>query len=118
MTEIVECGRTIAGEIVAFDIQWDEDFDAADVAWAVHIRSHDGAEQVRLVHELVGGSSSQYVEGPTGRQHVDVDADLGTDEVTVRFPANVVGVAVDWPVWTAVLTIEGEDVSEQVIPPG
>jgi hypothetical protein len=34
----------------------------------------------------------------------------------VRFPAEVVGVAVEWPVWTTVLTIEGEDVSHMVVP--
>ena len=115
MTQIVECGRTVAGEIVAFDIQWDGGLSGEDVDWAARICSPED-EEVRLVHRRAGGTSEQYVEGPTGRVDVDVDADVRDDDVIVRFPAPVVGVAVDWPTWIAVLTVDGEEVARQAIP--
>ena len=36
--------------------------------------------------------------------------------MTARYPAEVVGVAVDWPVWKALLVVDGIAVSEQLIP--
>ena len=43
---------------------------------------------------------------------------MGEGEVTARFPAEVVGVAVEWPLWTAVVSVDGQVVAEQVIPTG
>ena len=58
---------------------------------------------------------SQYARDlSTGRtQEVSPDADLGLDagEITVRFPADVVGLAVEWPSWQAVILVAGEDVA-------
>jgi hypothetical protein len=115
MTQIRECGRTVAGDLVAFDIQWDGDLAGDDVAWAALVCSVDD-EELRLVHRLAGGSAQQYVEGQRGRQDVDVDADVREDDVIVRFPASVVGVAVDWPTWVAVLAVDGEEIARQAIP--
>jgi hypothetical protein len=115
MTNIRECGRTVAGDLVAFDIQWDGELPGDDVVWAAHICSVDD-EEVRLVHRLAGGTAEQYVEGEKGRRDVEVDADVREDDVIVRFPSNVVGVAVDWPTWVAVLVVDGEEVARQAIP--
>ena len=115
MTQIRECGRTVAGDLVAFDIQWDGDLEGDDVAWVALVCSVDD-EEVHLVHRVKGGSAEQYVEGERGRQDVDVDADVREDDVIVRFPASVVGVAVDWPTWVAVVAVDGEEVARQAIP--
>jgi hypothetical protein len=57
------------------------------------------------------------LDGVSGRRHdLAEDADLSDDELVVRFPANVVGVAVEWPVWTAVITVDGDDVAHHVVP--
>jgi hypothetical protein len=45
---------------------------------------------------------------------LDPDAEVGSAGITARFPTNVVGVAVEWPVWRAVITVDGADVAEQV----
>ena len=116
MTEIRHCGRTVAGDFLAFDIQWEGDLpESASVAWSMVVTGPDGSETVRLVHER-GAREAQYVEAATGRQDVDVDADVDDGEITVRFPANVVGVAVEWPVWTAVITADGEELATCVVP--
>ena len=116
--EITECGRTVAGDVVAFTIEWDGE-PAGEVAWAVRISSPDQAEEVVLGCSLGdddGSADRQWVESEGRRQDVEVDADLGEGEVTARFPAEVVGVAVEWPVWTAAIAVDGETVAEQVIP--
>jgi hypothetical protein len=116
--EIVECGRTIAGDLVAFTIEWDGE-PAGEVSWVVRISSADQAEAVVLgcsLGEDGGSADRQWVEAEGRRQDVEVDADLGEGEVTARFPAEVVGVAVEWPVWTAAIAVDGQTVAEQVIP--
>jgi hypothetical protein len=118
MTEITECGRTMAGEFVAFDIQWDGDLEGQSVTWSMVISSQDGKGVVRLGYEnLEGDFAAQYVadESSQRRTEVDRNADLRDHEITVRFPANIVGVAVEWPVWTALLTVDGQDVASQVV---
>lgn len=112
---IHNCGRTIAGGFVAFDMRWEGQVPPdADVQWSVCVS--EGREEVRLVHARSARGVEQYVVGVAGREDVQPDADLSDDEITVRFRAEVVGVAVEWPVWTTVLTIDGEDVSHMVIP--
>jgi hypothetical protein len=112
---IHNCGRTISGGFVAFDMRWDGRVPSdRDVQWSARVS--EGREEVRLVHARTAGRAEQYILGAGGRQDVDPDADLSDDEITVRFPAEVVGVAVEWPMWTTVLTIEGEDVSHMVVP--
>ena len=115
MTKIAECGRTIAGEVVAFDIQWEGDLSGDEVAWSARVRSPEG-EEVRLVLERSGGANRQYVEAAGGREDVKADADVRDDDVIARFPASVVGVAAEWPVWTAVISVDGHEVAEQQIP--
>ncbi len=113
--EITNCGRTVAGDFVAWDVEWDGDLpDDADVQWSMVVA--DGEEEVRLVHGLRTDGIEQYIVGAAGRDDVEADADLSDGQITVRFPADLVGVAVEWPVWTAVLTVAGEDVSQQVVP--
>ena len=113
--EITNCGRTVSGDFVAWDVRWDGELPAdVDVQWSMVVA--DGEEEVRLVHGRRGDVAEQYVVGAAGREDVDADADLSGGEITVRFPADVVGVAVEWPVWTAVLTVAGEDVSQRVVP--
>jgi hypothetical protein len=115
MVQIRECGRTVAGTLVAFDIQWDGDLAGDDDAWSAVICSPEN-EEVCLVHRVSGGTAEQYAEGTAGRQDVDVDADLRDDDVIVRFPASVVGVATEWPTWVAVVTVDGEEVAREAIP--
>ena len=115
--EIANCGRTVAGGLVAFDITWDGDL-GDDVVWSVRIGNDDQSETLELVLARRGGTDEQYVSGEGGREDVEPDADVSDDHVTARFPADVVGVAAEWPVWTAVLAVGGEVVAEQVIPVG
>jgi hypothetical protein len=113
--EITHCGRTVSGNFVAWDLRWEGDLpEGSDVVWAMVVS--DGVEEIRLVHEQVSGGRAQYVAGAGGREDVDPDADVSDHEITVRFRADVVGVAVEWPVWTAVLTVEGVEVSTMVVP--
>ena len=117
MTEITGCGRTMAGKYIAFDIQWDGPLQGHSVTWSMVVSSEDGQGAVRLAYESTGGEvAAQYVADETSgrRTPVDRDADLRDQEITVRFPANVVGVAIEWPVWKAVLTVDGEDVASQI----
>jgi hypothetical protein len=115
---IEHCGRTIAASVVAFDIRWSGELPAdSEVTWAVRVTSGDADENVELGHRRCGERLSQYARDlSTGRtQEVSPDADLdpGPDagEITVRFPADVVGLAVEWPTWQAVIEVAGEDVS-------
>jgi hypothetical protein len=116
MTEIRECGRTVGGGVVAFTIAWEGEL-AGDVAWVVTVSGDDPGERVALVHERAGDAfSGQYVEAEGRRTDLDEDATRGDDDITARFPAEVVGVAAEWPVWKAALVVDGTVVSEQIIP--
>ena len=116
MTEIRECGRTVGGGVVAFTIAWDGEL-TGTVAWVVPVTGDASGDRVSLVHEREGGAvSGQYVEAEGRRTDVEEDASLGEDDITARFPAEVVGVAVDWPVWKAALVVDGTAVAEQIIP--
>ena len=116
---IKHCGRTVAGDYVAFDIQWEGTLpDARTTTWEMVVTAPDGVETVRLTHQQVGGRAGQHVEAESGRVELDADAEVDDGEVTVRFPANVVGVAVEWPVWTAVITADGEEIASCVVPVG
>jgi hypothetical protein len=111
---IEHCGRTIAASVVAFDIRWSGELPAdSEVTWAVRVTSGDADENVELGHRRSGERLSQYAQDlSTGRtQEVNPDADLDAGEITVRFPADVVGLAVEWPTWQAVIEVAGEDMS-------
>jgi hypothetical protein len=118
MPEIVECGRTIAGDYVAFDIQWVGELPAGvSVLWEMVVTSDGDSESVRLGHQLdAAGEATQFVDAETTGRRVEVPADatLGEHEITVRFHSEVVGVAVEWPVWRAVLVVDGRQVSAKV----
>ena len=117
MVSIANAGRTIAGDLVAFDVRWEGSLPGASVVWSMVVS--DGASEVRLCHERAGDEAvGQYVvDAASGRRRdVGVDADLQEDEITVRFPADAVGVAVEWPVWVAVVTVDGQDVAQQAVP--
>jgi hypothetical protein len=120
MTEILGCGRTVAGDVVAYDIEWEGDLSSyGSVVWAMEVS--DGEETIVLGHERSAGAfAGQYVEGQgTGRRETtDEDADVGEDEITVRVPANLVGVAADWPSWVAVILGDGEPLARKVVPTG
>ena len=119
MVQISHCGRTIAGRFVAFDIRWEGDLQGSTVLWSVVISSEDGGERLQLGHErgADGSFRSQFVfsGNSADKQELDEDADLRDGELTVRYPASVVGVAVEWPVWRAVITVDGEDLDSHVI---
>lgn len=118
MTQIVGCGRTVAGHHVAYDIAWDEDPSGHRVQWVMEVGSTDATETVRLVHERHGDTAEQYVEdvGSGRRTPVEPDADLREHDIIVRFPLDLVGVATEWPSWKAVLTVDGVEVSSMVVP--
>ncbi len=114
---IKHCGRTAAGDYVAFDIQWEGALPSARaVAWSMVVTAPDGKETVTLTYQQVNGQATQYVEAASGRVELDADAEVDDGEVTVRFPANVVGVAVEWPVWTAAIEADGAELSTCVVP--
>ena len=116
---IDHCGRTTAAAVVAFDIRWSGDLPAdRQVTWAVRVSSQDDDGQVELGHHVGGSGPSQYaLDLTTGRrQEVRADADVHAGEITVRFPADVVGVAVEWPTWQAVIAVDGEDVASLTVP--
>ena len=116
MTEIRECGRTIGGGVVAFHIEWDGGLTGETVASVVTIDNEDDSERVVLCHERSAGSAVQFVASDGRRQEVREDVTLEDDQVTVRFPLDVVGVAADWPTWKALLVVDGETVAEQALP--
>ena len=118
MTQIVHAGRTETKVVVAFDIRWEGELSGGgSVTWSMTVTSPDGQDSVRLAYELVDGEAAQYVlDRVSGRrQDVTPDADLGDDEITVRFPTASVGVAAPWPSWRAVITVDGEDVAERLL---
>jgi hypothetical protein len=127
MVEIIDCGRTIASGLVAFDIRWAGPVpDQEPVQWSMFVGSEDGRDRVQLgLLRSEDGSSVQFVDDDTTgrRSEVDVDADLRNHddpeggEVTVRFPEEVVGVAVEWPVWRAVMVLGGVPVAERLVTP-
>ena len=115
---IDHCGRTVAASVVAFDIQWSGELPAGhDLTWAVRVVSPDGTGEVELGHRRTGQQVAQYVRDlTTGRTHqVEPDADLDATGITARFPADVVGLAVEWPTWRAVIEVDGEDVTTTAV---
>src|SRR5688500_2633861 len=119
MTEILHCGRTVSGGVVGIDIRWDGPLTPRQsVLWSMVVSSDDGTDEIRLSHGRAGDSVQQFVDDLSSgrRRDVEPDADVGDDEVVVRFPTDVVGVAVEWPVWRAVITVDGEDVAAKVVP--
>ena len=116
---IDHCGRTIAASVVAFDIQWTGELpEDREVTWAVRVADPRGDSQVELGLRRVGRQVSQYARDlSTGlTQEVRPDADLDGAEITVRFPTDVVGTAVEWPTWQAVIEVEGEDLTALTVP--
>lgn len=121
MPRIRECGRTVGGDVVAFHMAWDGELDGRAQTWSVVITSEAGDDAVVLAHAREDGRfAGQYVLGQRSgeRDEVPENADVDAEEMTARFPADVVGVAVEWPVWKAELSIDGSVVSSQVIPTG
>ncbi len=121
MTEIVHCGRTVSGEVVGIDISWEGDLSPQQsVLWSMIISSDDQAEEVHLGYLRSGDSVEQFVDDRTSgrRRSVDPDADVKDHEIVLRFPANVVGVAVEWPLWRAVLSVDGQEVVSRVVQVG
>lgn len=122
MTDIVHAGRTETDVVVAFDIRWEGDLTGQrSVTWSMTVTSPDGREAVGLVYRLVDGAfDAQFVVDRTSgrRQNLAQDADLGDDEITVRFPTSSVGVAASWPSWRAVINVDGEDVAERLLSMG
>jgi hypothetical protein len=77
----------------------------------------NGEESVLLGHQRSGGEvAAQFVDAAsTGRrQDVPADADLGDGGITVRFPADIVGVALEWPVWKALIVVDGVEVASEL----
>ena len=115
---IEHCGRTVASSVVAFDIRWAGELpEEAVVSWVVRVTSEDSGSRLELGHRRDRGRPEQYARDvTTGRVEDDEpDADLEEGGITVRFPLDVVGVAVEWPTWQAVITVDGEDVSSRTV---
>jgi hypothetical protein len=116
MVEILGCGRTVGGGVVAFDIRWEGSVPGTEsVLWSMEISNGD--ESVLLGHQRnSGGFVTQFVDASsTGRrEEVPEDVDQGDGEMTVRFPAEVVGVAVEWPTWKAVIAVNGAEVASEI----
>jgi hypothetical protein len=120
--EITGCGRTTAAGVVAFTVRWAGDLPpSGTVTWAARVTAPDGREAVLLGYQLAlqsrGPDARQYVEDlSSGRvQELAADAEVDAEEVTVRFPASAVGVAVEWPTWQAVIAVDGAEVATQTI---
>ena len=115
MVQISGCGRTVGGGLVAFDIRWEGEIaPEAPVLWAMEVS--DGDESVQLGHQRSGGEFvTQFVDAPESgrREEVSEDADLEDGGITVRFPAEVVGVALEWPVWRAIIAVDGAEVASE-----
>ena len=121
MVEITHCGRTVSGDVVGIDIQWEGELAPQEsVLWSMLVASDDDADEIHLGHLRSGATTEQFVDDrTTGRRHsLEPDADVSDDEIVLRFPANVVGVAVEWPVWKAVITVDGREVATRVVPLG
>jgi hypothetical protein len=121
MTEIRHCGRTVSGDVVGIDICWDGSLEPQQsVLWSMLVSSEDGADEIHLGHLRSGEQSEQFVDDLSSgrRESVEPDADVSDDEIVMRFPANVVGVAVHWPVWRAVITVDGREAAARVVPLG
>ena len=121
MVEITHCGRTISGDVVGIDIRWDGDLAAqGSVLWSMLVTSDDDSDEVHLGYVRSGDSVEQFVDDrTTGRRHsLEPDADVDDDEIILRFPTNVVGVAVEWPVWKAVITVDGQEVATRIVSQG
>jgi hypothetical protein len=116
--EIEHCGRTVAADLVAFAIRWSGELPDHEVTWSVRVTSEDGREHVELGYARTSGGASQFaLDAATGRrQEVAEDADLDDHEITVRFPADVVGVAIEWPTWQAVISVAGQDAAALAVP--
>jgi hypothetical protein len=116
MVQILGCGRTVGGDVVAFDIRWDGEVPAgASVLWSMEVSN--GEESVLLGHQRNGDALvTQFVDASsTGRrEEVEDDADLVDGEITVRFPAGVVGVALEWPVWRALIAVDGNEADSEI----
>src|SRR3712207_5465670 len=115
---IEHCGRTIAAAVVAFDIRWSGELPHdGEVVWAVRVAGDDSDSQVELGHRRVGEQVAQYVRDlSSGRdQEVRPDADLDGTGITVRFPSDVVGTAVEWPTWQAVIEVGGVQVAASTV---
>ncbi len=119
MVDILGAGRTIGGGVVAFDIAWQGDLSASgSVLWSMEVSSGDGTDVVDLGHLRADGAfSAQFVDDRASgrREEVAEDADLRDDEITVRFPENLVGGAVEWPVWRAVIAVDGKPVASELV---
>ena len=113
--EITECGRTLGGGLVVFDVRWEGE-PTGETVWAVRITSADRAETVELGYARGHAGEQQYVAADGRRQPVETDVDVREGEITARFPEEVVGVAIEWPTWTAVLSVDGEVVAEHAVP--
>ena len=119
--EITHCGRTVAGDVVGIDIRWEGALEPRQsVLWSMLVSSEDGADQIHLGHLRAGEQIEQFVDDQRSgrRQSVEPDADASDGEIVIRFPANVVGVAVEWPVWKAVITVDGREAAARVAPLG
>ena len=118
LATIEHCGRTIAASVVAFDIRWSGDLpEDRELTWAVRVASGEADGEVELGHRREGQRVSQYARDlSTGRtQEVSPDADLNGAGITVRFPADIVGLAVEWPTWRAVIEVDGQDVTSLAV---
>jgi len=117
MTQIARTGQAVTGNLVTFDIGWDEDLTGNEsVLWSMVITSPDGEETVQLGYQVIDDAFvAQFVnDWTTGReQKVDMNADIRDREITVRFPADIVGVAAEWPTWRAVINVNGTAVAER-----
>jgi len=115
---IEHCGRTVAADVVAFDIRWSGPLPTGEVTWAARVTSDDGQDRVELAYRRGSSGTAQFVQdAATGRrQDVPEDADLDDDEITVRFTADVVGVAIEWPTWQAVISVDGQDAATLAVP--
>jgi hypothetical protein len=119
MLQITRSGRTVAGGFVAFDIAWEGELppDSA-VLWSMEVTNQEGTESVDLGYQHSSGvDDTQFVDAQSSgrREEVPADADLSDGEITVRFPTEVVGVAVEWPVWKAVIVVDGSPVASEVV---
>ena len=119
MVEILGTGRTVGGGVVAVDITWSGDLSGTrSVLWSMEVSTGDGDEGVDLGHLRTDGAfRAQFVEDRASGRREDVpeDADLRDGQITLRFPAGVVGVAVEWPVWRAVIAVDGVPAASELV---